>query len=155
MASSRIAVVALALLLPITPAWGVEPVPSELPPTHQEAPAWAVTLALPSPLRAGVAATATFQLIARAGHHVNLEYPTAFKPDARSNVTVAGPRVALATVGTRPCPGRPGETCELTLALPFTPGAAQRRLSGTVLFSVCTAERCLIERIALGAEASP
>jgi hypothetical protein len=147
--------VGLALLLLATTAWGQEPVPSELPPSHQEAPAWAVTLALPSPLRSGVAANATVQLIARAGHHVNLEYPTAFKPDARSNVTVAGPRVSLTTVGTRPCPGRPGETCELTMSLPFTPGAGQRRLSGTVLFSVCTAERCLIERIALGAEASP
>jgi hypothetical protein len=40
------------------------------------------------------------------------------------------------------------------LALPFTPGVGQHRISGTVLFSVCTAERCLIERIALGAEAS-
>ncbi len=145
----------LALLLLATPARGLEPVPTSLPPSHQEATAWAVTLALPTPLRAGVAATATVQLIARAGHHINLEYPAAFKPDARSTVAVAGPRVALVTAASTPCPGRAGETCQQTLALPFTPGAGQRRLSGTVLFSVCTAERCLIERIALGAEASP
>jgi hypothetical protein len=144
----------LALLLLVAPAWGQEPVPSALPPSHQEAAAWAVTLALLSPLRAGVAATATVQLIARAGHHINLEYPAAFRPDDRSTVTFDGARVPLAVGASSPCPGRAGETCEQTLALPFTPAKGRSRLSGTVLFSVCTAERCLIERIALGAEAS-
>ena len=153
MAPTRL--VGIALLLLATPARGLEPVPASLPPSHQEATAWAVTLALPTPLRAGVAATAIVQLIARAGHHINLEYPVAFRPDDRSTVTFGGPRVPLAAGASTPSPGRAAETCQQTLALPFTPGAGLRRVSGTVLFSVCTADRCLIERIALGAEASP
>jgi hypothetical protein len=153
MAPCRLALAALALLLPVTAVRGGEPAP--LPPSRQEAPPWTVALELPLPLRAGVTATATIRLTARAGHHVNLEYPAAFKPDASSTVTFGGPRVPLTLAASSPCPGRPGETCEVALALPFTPGAGRGRLSGTVLFSVCTVERCLIERISLGAESAP
>jgi len=148
---------ALALLLPLAPAVAVATAPAvaaSLPPARAEAAPWTVALELPSPLRAGVPATATIRLVARGGHHVNLEYPAAFKPDERSTAAFGGARVPLAATASSPCPGRPGETCEVALALPFTPGAGRTRLSGTVLFSVCTAERCLIERIALGAEAA-
>jgi hypothetical protein len=148
---------ALGLLIPLAAARGAEATPSvatTLPPSRAEAAPWTVALELPAPLRAGVPATASIRLAARAGHHVNLEYPAAFKPDERSTATFGGARVALAVTASSPCPGRPGETCEVALALPFTPGAGRTRLSGTVLFSVCTAERCLIERIALGAEAA-
>jgi hypothetical protein len=151
------ALAALILLLPLAAARGAEAAPAAaatLPPSRAEAAPWTVALELPSALRAGVPATATIRLAARAGHHVNLEYPAAFKPNERSTATFGGARVPLAVTASSPCPGRTGETCEVTLALPFTPGAGHTRLSGTVLFSVCTAERCLIERIALGAEAA-
>jgi hypothetical protein len=112
-----------------------------------------VALELPGPLRAGAPASARLRVVARAGHHVNLEYPAAFRPDDRSTVRFAGPRVALDGTERRPCVGRPAETCEMTWGLPFTPGAAPPRLSGTALFSVCTADRCLIERVVLAVEA--
>ena len=153
----RPALLAVALLLPLAPASGAEAAPvavTALPPSRAEAATWTVALQLPSPLRAGAPASATIRLTARAGHHVNLEYPAAFKPDGRATATFSGPRVALALTARRPCAGSPAEACEVTLALPFTPGMERTRLSGMVLFSVCTAERCLIERIALGAEAA-
>jgi len=153
----RLAPALAAILLTVAPAMAADAAPSgavALPPSRQEAAAWTVALELPSPLRAGVPATATIRLTARAGHHVNLEYPAAFKPDERATATFSGGRIPLAVAASGPCPGRPGETCEVALALPFTPGAGRTRLSGTALFSVCTAERCLIERIALGAEAA-
>jgi hypothetical protein len=153
----RLALALAAILLPLAPAMAVGAAPSgaaTLPPSRAEAAAWTVALELPATPRAGVPATATIRLAARAGHHVNLEYPAAFKPDERSTASFGGARVALTVAASSPCAGRPGETCEVRLALPFTPAAAPARLSGTVLFSVCTAERCLIERIALGAEAA-
>jgi hypothetical protein len=153
MAPSRLAFAALVLLLPVSPVRGGEP--AKLPPSRAEAPPWTIALELPAPLRAGVVATATVRITARAGHHVNLEYPAAFKPDVGSNVGFSGARVPLTVAASSPCPGRPAETCEVALALPFTPGAERSRFSGTALFSVCTAERCLIERIVLGAEAAP
>jgi hypothetical protein len=148
---------ALALLLQVSRAGSAEPSAAAppLPPSRAEAPPWTIALELPAPLRAGVAATATVRLTARAGHHVNLEYPAAFKPDERSTVTFSGARVPLAVAASSPCPGRAAETCEVALALPFTPAKGHSRLSGTALFSVCTVERCLIERVALGAEAGP
>jgi hypothetical protein len=148
---------ALALLLPVQETLGAEPSAAAPPPapSRAEAPPWAVSLELPTPLRPGVAATATIRLTSRAGHHVNLEYPAAFKPDDRSTVTFSGARVPLTVAASSPCPGRAGETCEVALALPFTPGKGRSRLSGTALFSVCTVERCLIERIALSADSAP
>jgi len=124
------------------------------PPARAEAEAWTVALELPPVVRSGEAAVALIRLTARAGHHVNLEYPASFRPDGAASATFSGPRVALAVGQRLPCAGRPGETCQVTLALPFTPVAAPARVSGTVAFSVCTADRCLIEKVALAVEAS-
>lgn len=137
-----------------SPAGAAEPGPAAAShPARAEAEAWTVALELPASLLAGVPAVARVHLAARAGHHVNLEYPASFRPDGGATVAFAAERVALAAETRRPCPGRPAETCQVALALPFTPGAPPARLSGTVAFSVCTAERCLIERVPLGAEA--
>ena len=112
-----------------------------------------MALELPPKVRAGEAAVALIRLTARAGHHVNLEYPASFRPDGAATARFSGPRVALAVGQRLPCAGRPGETCQATLGLPFTPVAGPVRISGTVAFSVCTADRCLIEKVALAAEA--
>jgi hypothetical protein len=80
-------------------------------------------------------------------------WAVALELPAPLTVTFAGPRVALGGGGRRACDGRPDETCEVAWELPFTPGAAPIRISGTALFSVCTADRCLIERVGLAAEA--
>jgi hypothetical protein len=155
-----LAAAVLAAALAAVPASGADPGPAApLPgsgvplPPRAEAEAWTVALELPAPLPTGAPATARIRLVARAGHHVNLEYPAAFRPDGRSTVTFAGPRVALGGGERRRCDGRPAETCEVAWELPFTPGAEAIRISGTALFSVCTADRCLIERVGLAAEA--
>jgi hypothetical protein len=142
----RLAALGLALL-PAARA----PAQATAPPARAEAEAWTVALELPALLRAGTPALAQVHLTARAGHHVNLEYPASFRPDGGATVAFSGARVPLAPGDGAPCAGRPAETCRLALGLPFTPGAEPPRLSGTVTFSVCTAERCLIERVALAA----
>lgn len=139
---------------PATPAAApshAEAAPHATAPSHAEAVAWTISLGLPALAPAGAPALARILLTARAGHHVNLEYPASFRPDSGATVGFPGARVPLTASEKVQCAGRTAETCQATLALPFTPGAPPARLSGTVSFSVCTADRCLIERVALAA----
>ncbi len=154
---ARLALVALLSAVVAPGGAAAEPAAARAPaalPARAEAEAWSVALELPAALRAGEPALARIRLAARSGHHVNLEYPASFRPDGAATAAFAGPRVGLAVAERHPCEGRRGETCEVTLALPFTPGAAPTRISGLVSFSVCTADRCLIEKVALAAEVS-
>ena len=153
MTAGRAALAALLAGLPLCAGLAADAAPPAAP-ASAEAEAWAVALELPPRLPAGAPAVALVRLTARAGHHVNLEYPASFKPAADATVTFSGARVALAVREPAPGAGRPGETCQVALALPFTPGAARPRLAGTVAFSVCSADRCLIERVALSAGAA-
>jgi hypothetical protein len=146
-----LAALALATLAVTGAARAAEPAAAAGP--RAEAEAWTVALELPAGLRAGAPATARVRVTARAGYHVNLEYPAAFKPDAGATVTFAGARVPLAAASAEKvaCAGHATDTCQAAFALPFTPGDRPARLAGTVSFSVCTADRCLIERVALAA----
>ena len=120
-----------------------------------EAAAWAVAIDPPTAWCPGKQARASIALEARDGHHVNLEYPTAFRPDGASTAAFASDRIPLVAGSRRPCPGRPGETCAVVLDLPFTARAGPTvRLAGLVAFSVCSADRCLIEKIPLSVEAA-
>jgi hypothetical protein len=87
---------------------------------------------------------AAITITARPPLHINSDYPTAFKPDL-GEVKFEGERVALAAETKKPC-ATGEETCEVRAALPWT-GAAGQKVSGTVLFSVCEPEKCLIEKV--------
>ena len=142
-----------ALLVALAPTTAVSAEgPGGVPaPARAEAEAWTVSLSLPAAVKPGAPAVAQVLITARAGHHVNLEYPFSFKPSGSVAATFSGERVALKAGEQRACPGRPAEPCEVVLPIPFTPGSASPRVVGTVAFSVCSADRCLIERVVLGA----
>ena len=144
-----------ALVLALTPAAAVsaEGPASGPAPSRAEAEAWTVALSLPAAVKPGAPAVAQVLVTARAGHHVNLEYPFSFKPSGSVAATFSGERVALKAGEQRACPGRPAEPCEVVLPIPFTPGSTSPRVSGTVAFSVCSADRCLIERVVLSSAA--
>jgi len=111
---------------------------------------WAVALEAPGPVRAGAPAEARLRVAARGGYHVNEEYPMSFRPAGDAGAGLAGERVALAARTRTPCGGEVGGACEVTAALPFAPRApGEVRLAGMLAFSVCTAERCLIEKVPL------
>jgi hypothetical protein len=124
---------------------------ADAPPVdHAEGDGWSVSLAPPTS-RTGKPSTVSVQVNSRGGYHVNLDYPMAFRPSADSTVSFAGAHIALHPTSTLPCEGRPKESCSVTLDLPFVaPAAGEARLGGTLAFSVCSAERCLIEKVALG-----
>ncbi|HVO21062.1 MAG TPA: hypothetical protein VMU15_17505 [Anaeromyxobacter sp.] len=94
---------------------------------------------------------------ARAGFHVNLEYPMAFSPSPSATARFQGTRVPLRPARTAACPGDGKEVCSATLELPYLPPpAGAARVAGTLAFSVCSAERCLIQKVPLSLEvASP
>jgi hypothetical protein len=83
-------------------------------------------------------------ITAKSPLHINPDYPTAFKPDP-GEVKFEGERVALAAQTKKPC-AQGDDTCEVRATLPWT-GAAGQQVSGTVLFSVCEPEKCLIEKV--------
>jgi len=129
------------------------PLPAPPPaPVHAEAKEWAVEA---SPHGAGAAAI-ELHLTARAGYHVNLDYPAAFVPSAEGTVRFESARVPLKPSSTAPCQGKAGEVCSASFVLPYSPPAAGPvRVAGTFAFSVCTAERCLIEKVPVSVSAVP
>jgi hypothetical protein len=122
-------------------------------PASAEKDAWAVALHVPAHARPGEPSRATVRLQARAGYHVNGEYPTSFQPDPAAAGTLGSKKLMLTErVATTACPSEPGQACDVTFALPFTlPAAGDAVLAGTLSFSVCTADRCLIEKARLSA----
>ncbi len=123
---------------------------ADVPAPRAEAAEWAATLEAP-PARAGSTAMASLHVSARAGYHVNLDYPMAFRPAPESTAAFSAERIPLRPAAATPCQGRPAETCAVRLELPFTaPSKGAAHLAGTLAFSVCSADRCLIEKVLLG-----
>jgi hypothetical protein len=96
-------------------------------------------------------ATLDVELVARGGFHVNAEYPLSFRPLPSSTAEFAKPRFDRDDgLVLEPCAGGAGDACRARLPVAFTPrtaGAAS--VGGTLSFSVCSAERCLIRKVDL------
>lgn len=123
-------------------------------PPHSESETWAVALELPQALQAGAPARAVVRVVARGGMHVNEEYPSSFRPSPGLRASFDRDRVPLADVARRvPCAVGAPAACEVAFSLPFQPSApGEVHVSGTLAFSVCSEERCLIEKVPLAAK---
>lgn len=157
----RAPLLASALLAPLALACSGEggaPTPPREPPppapvvaARAEGETWEVALEAPGVVATGERSLGLVRILARGGMKVNEEYPTAFKPGPGTTADLGGERVALREPsGRTPCPGEPSSACELRFPLPFTPrGAGEVRIEGTLAFSVCNAEKCLVEKAPL------
>jgi hypothetical protein len=116
-----------------------------------EARPFEVALLPPEGARAGQAATARVVVKATGTFHVNRDYPMAFRPEPGSAGAFGADRIPLGDGAERtPCAAHPEEACAVSAPLRFTlrePGQAS--LAGTVAFSVCNADLCLIEKAPL------
>jgi hypothetical protein len=111
---------------------------------------WTAALEASGPVRAGEPAEGRVRVTARGGYHVNEEYPMSFRPAGGAGARFSGERVALAPREKTACGGGVEGACEVTAPLAFVPEApGEVRIAGTLAFSVCTAERCLIEKAPL------
>jgi hypothetical protein len=99
------------------------------------------------PFAAGKPGVVEVQLDAKGDYHLNDTYPYRFKTHAADGVTYS---VATYSKDAMKVEGTRG-TMRLEVT-PASPGA--RSVSGLFLFSVCSAERCLVEKRELAAEFS-
>jgi hypothetical protein len=114
-------------------------------------PEYSATVAGIAETRPWLPATLVVTVAARGGFHVNADYPTSFTvAPAAPGVRYPRARLDGTRVGRLACEEVPEEACGLTLVVPYfveKPGAYT--VGGTVRFSVCDEERCLIEKVEL------
>jgi hypothetical protein len=89
-------------------------------------------------LKAGQAGSVDVVLLAKAPFHVNDKYPIKLKlketPGVKyANLTLGKDAVKL-------------ETMKAVMPVGFTPEAGKRTIAGQFLFSVCTEDKCLMEK---------
>lgn len=100
------------------------------------------------PFEVGKPATAEVVLLAKAPFHVNDKYPYKFKLKEAAGLSFPAPVVGKDAVKL--------ETQTATMSVPFSAkNAGKHTLSGQFSFSVCTDDKCLIEKrdLALDLEA--
>lgn len=98
---------------------------------------FAVSIQAQSPVRSGEGSTATVVLSCKAPFKCNQKYPYKMALDAPAGVSYASQTVRSANVGEK----------STTLGVPFTAAAkGKATVGGTFSFSVCTDDKCLIEK---------
>ncbi len=107
--------------------------------------AFTLSLAPGAPYSAGVAGVLLLELKAKAPHHVNQEYPHKLKLKPTDGVTFPNSTLTRDAMKL--------EAMAVSLKVPFTPTrSGALTISGEFAFSLCTADRCLIEKRALSTE---
>jgi len=91
-----------------------------------------------APLKAGQAGTVEVLLVAKAPFHVNDKYPIKMKLKETPGVKYANLVVGKDAAKV--------EAMKATMPLSFTPEAGKRQIAGQFLFSVCTDDKCLMEK---------
>jgi hypothetical protein len=96
-------------------------------------------------------ATLDVELVARDGFHVNAEYPLSFRPLPSPAAEFPKPRFDRGDgLVLEPCAAGAGDACRARLPIAFTPRTAGAvSVGGTLSFSVCSAEKCLIRKVDL------
>jgi hypothetical protein len=115
-----------------------------------ERPEFVVEIRTPASVAAGSSALAQVELMALGDFHVSPDYPMQFRgAETSSNVTWQQPVVERASFETAPCAN--GEAaCRAIATVPFRVGqAGPAHAAGTLAFSVCSADRCVIEKVDL------
>jgi hypothetical protein len=110
---------------------------------------FAVSASVEGTIRPGSEAALVARVEARKGFHINAEYPVNFRPQNNTDgVKFEKERYPLHESAERiPCGKGSEHACELRATVPFTalsPG--EQRVAGILAFSVCTEEKCLIEK---------
>jgi len=123
------------------------PVPARAPNPHLESAAWVMDATVEGKLKLDQPATLQVQVVARAGFHINEEYPNNFKTDnggdfERTKANV-GDGITLS-----PCADDASKKCTATVRLKFTPrGSGSMLLGGIFALGTCDKDHCLIDKI--------
>lgn len=107
--------------------------------------AFAVEMRADSALKVGASGEITVSLVAKPPFHVNAEYPHRFKVGS-----VKGGTPGSTVVTREPSKVEPGK---LSLAVPVTASeAGTGQIDGELFFSLCTVDKCLMEKRRLTCE---
>ncbi len=138
----------LSLLTLALAACTRDPAPAPKAEKTDDAPAYELNLAASGPWAAGKESNAAVTVTAKPGFHVNPEYPVTFKHEGSEAVKFTSERVAL-TPGTKtPCADKAEDACKVEFPLAVTPEkTGPAKVAGIVAFSVCSADKCLIEKV--------
>ncbi len=132
-------------------ALALAPVARAEPPREAaEAPAWKVRAAVVGTVARDTPATLEIVVETRAGFHLNDDYPIHFDVQPAPGVAFPRARIDRKDVGLTPCAAG-GHACRARVPVAFTPSVTSSRAGGTLAFSACDAERCLIEKVAISA----
>jgi len=120
------------------------------PPAAAAKEPFEVSLTARDPWAVGTESSASLTVKATSGFHVNPEYPVTFKPEGFEAVKFTAERVQLTAGSKTPCAEKAEDACSVEFPLSVTPEkAGPARLAGVFAFSVCSAEKCLIEKVPL------
>jgi hypothetical protein len=110
---------------------------------HAEGPEWTVDASLAS------AGTLQIDVKARAGFHLNEEYPLNFRPKVSEGVKFARARFDRGDGMTfQPCSPDAGHACAVRVPASFArQGKTAETVDGTLAFSACSEERCIIQKV--------
>ncbi len=112
-------------------------------------PEYVVELLAPERAQRNKPATATVRLSARAGFHVNGDYPMSFRVSADPAIATADKSLEQKRFALQAC-ATSKDPCAAEAKLEFTAHkAGAAKLSGDLTFCVCSAESCLIEKVSL------
>jgi hypothetical protein len=127
------------------------PDPAACQAARAEAPAWTASVEAGPSVR-GERGAAVITLTARGGFHVNEEYPLSFRPTGVPELGLVKERYGKVDgLVLEPCASGGKDACTAKLPVAFTPVASGTlTLAGTLAFSVCNPEKCLIEQAELG-----
>jgi predicted cupin superfamily sugar epimerase len=102
-------------------------------------PSFEVSLEPPkAPLKAGQAGAVEVVLVAKAPFHVNDKYPIKLKLKETPGVKYASMVIGKDAAKI--------ENMKAVVPVTFTPEAGKRTVAGQFLFSVCTDDKCLMEK---------
>jgi hypothetical protein len=108
-------------------------------------PAFTLSLTTNAPCSVDKSGVALLELKAKRPHHVNQEYPHKFRLKPTDGITFPNSTLARDAMTLEPM--------AISLKVPFTPTrSGTLTISGEFAFSLCTADRCLIEKRTLSTE---
>jgi len=118
-------------------------------PSHAEKAEWTVDARPAAKVVRGSAGKITLEIAARAGFHINDEYPLRFQPAESPGVSFPKTRFDRADgLEVQACTSDASHHCQGRLPITFTAsGAGPVRVGGTLAFGVCDENRCLIEKV--------
>ena len=116
-----------------------EPAAGQNAQSRYDEPNFALSLAQKGPYKSGQAADLDVVLDAKAPYHINDKYPYKFKAKDVEGITFKSPVVGKDALKLDPK--------RAVMTVGFTPASVgKKRLAGQFSFSVCSADKCLIEK---------